>query len=207
MYGVCFDGEHYGSTLELIMNYARVGLPAPKTKEIEIPGMDGVLDLTESTGAVRYASREISFRFTATNKEKLDGLANDIHGRQKKIVLDREPDYAYSGRCAVDSMSISGPFFVMDAHATCNPYKLKKRKTLYVKQITGNETIILTNDAMWTTPEIAVDAPMYVTFENKKYKLDAGNYYIEDIVMRQKYNRFVVEGRGKVTFRYQEGRL
>lgn len=207
MYGVYFDEEHYGCTLDCIMNYARVGLPEPKTKQIEIPGMDGVLDLTESTGAVRYATREISLRFTATNKAKLDKLMNDIHGRQKKIILDREPDYVYTGRCTVDSILISGPFFVMDAHVTCDPYKLMKRKTLYVKQITGSETIILTNDAMWTTPEITVDAPMYVTFENKKYKLDVGNYYIEDIVMRQKYNRFVVEGRGKITFRYQEGRL
>lgn len=207
MYGVSFDGEHYGCTLDCIMNYARAGMPKPKTRQVEIPGMDGVLDLTESTGAVRYAQREIQFRFTATKKEKLDALLNDIHGRHKKIILDREPDYFYSGRCTADSISWNGPFFIMDAHADCDPYKLKKRKTLYVKEIAGKETVILTNDAMRTTPEITVDAPMYIKFEDKKYKLDVGNYHIEDIVMRQKYNRFEVEGKGRITFQYQEGRL
>lgn len=207
MYGVCFDGEHYGSTLELVMNYARVGLPAPKTKEIEIPGMDGILDLTESTGAIRYGTREIQFRFTATNSAGLDRLANDIHGRKKQIVLDREPDYVYSGRCTVDSMSLNGPFYVLEAHAVCDPYKLHKRKTLYVKKIFGKETIILTNDAMRATPEITVDAPMQITFENIKYKLPAGTCYIEEIVMQKKHNRFEAEGKGTITFRYQEGRL
>ena len=70
MDGVWFDDMHVGYTMDLIMNYARVSTPAAKIKKIEVPGMDGALDLTESLGEVKYNNRHISFKFTTMKQDK-----------------------------------------------------------------------------------------------------------------------------------------
>ena len=70
MYGVKFNDTRYGNAPDFIMNYARVGIPEPKVKEIEVPGMNGVLDMSESLGEIKYSSRLIDFRFTSLNRKK-----------------------------------------------------------------------------------------------------------------------------------------
>ena len=78
MDGVWFDDMHVGYTMDFIMNYARVASPVAKIKEIEVPGMDGVLDLTESLGEVKYNNRQISFKFTTKQQGRIDTLINTL---------------------------------------------------------------------------------------------------------------------------------
>ena len=108
MYGVWFDDMHLGGTADLIMNYARVSTPATKIKEIEVPGMDGVLDITEGLGEVKYNSRQILFKFTTTNSNKVNGLINELHGKRKKIILDRDEAFYYIGRLEVADPVVDG---------------------------------------------------------------------------------------------------
>lgn len=39
------------------------------------------------------------------------------------------------------------------------------------------------------------------------YKLGEGEYQLEDVILKQGYNRFRVEGKGIILFQYQEGAL
>lgn len=207
MYGVWFDGIHMGSTPDLIMNYARVGTPAAKIKEIEVPGMNGVLDITESLGEVKYESRMIDFRFTAINSSRISELINALHGQRKKIILDRDEAFYYLGRLEIASPVVRGNLISVDMAARCEPYKYRIRITRHKEDVSGASNIVLLNERMQTIPRITVTARMRLAFGEKAYELAAGDYVIADIVLKQGYNRFRVEGTGTILFQYQEGAL
>ncbi|MCM1304565.1 MAG: hypothetical protein NC305_13285 [Lachnospiraceae bacterium] len=207
MYGVWFDDMHLGGTADLIMNYARIGTPAAKVKEIEVPGMDGMLDITESLGEVKYNTRQISFKFTTTNGDRISDLINSLHGQRKKIILDRDEAFYYRGRLEVADPIVNGNLISVEMVAQCEPYKYKARITRHKEDIAGASNIVLRNEKMQSIPKITLTAQMRVSFENRIYELPAGEYEIAEIVLKQGYNRFRVEGNGTVLFQYQEGAL
>ena len=207
MDGVWFDDLHVGYTTDFIMNYARVSTPTVKVKEIEVPGMDGVLDITESLGEVKYNNRQISFKFTTQKQEKIDHLINALHGMKKKIILDREDTFYYRGRCSVSDPVPNKNLLTVEVMASCEPYKYKSRMTRHREEVNGASSIVLLNERMRTIPTITVTAPLQVTFGDKMYKLGEGEYQLEDVILKQGYNRFRVEGKGIILFQYQEGAL
>lgn len=207
MYGVKFNDTRYGNAPDFIMNYARVGIPEPKIKEVEVPGMNGTLDLSNSLGEIKYSTRLIDFRFTSLNRKKTEQLLEDVHGMQKKIILDKDADYYYTGSCKVTSILQNGNMEVIDVQAKCFPYRYKVKVTTHKETVNGAVNIVLLNERMHTIPEITVDSNMDIQYEGKLYKLIPGTYSFASIVLHEKYNKFRVTGRGIITFRYQEGAL
>ncbi|MCM1193331.1 MAG: hypothetical protein NC123_16475 [Butyrivibrio sp.] len=207
MYGVWFDNEHMGGSTNLIMNYARVGTPAAKVKEIEVPGMDGVLDITESLGEVKYNSRQIKFKFTSTNGIRINELINTLHGKRKKIILDRDEAFYYMGRIEAADPVVNGRLTSVEITARCEPYKYKIHVTRHKEDVAGASNIVLLNEKMQVIPRITLTAQMKVSFEGRTYLLPAGEYTVAEIVLKQGYNRFRVEGTGTILFQYQEGAL
>lgn len=207
MYGVWFDDMHLGSQPDLVMNYARVSTPATKVKEIEVPGMDGVLDITDSLGEMKCSPRQISFQFTTTNGSRINELINSLHGKRKKIILDRDEDFYYMGRLEVADPVVTGNLTSVEMTARCEPYKYKSRITRHKEDVEGASNIVLLNERMQTIPRITLTEQMKVSFEGRTYELPAGEYAIAEIVLKQGYNRFRVEGTGTILFQYQEGAL
>lgn len=131
MTGVTFDGIHTDSW-GLILTDAEIGLPEVKTSTVSIPGADGVLDLTEAlTGAVCYGNRELKLTFETTAKysgsswaELLSTLSAALHGQRKSIVFDDDPDWAYQGRCTIDTFETSRYHQTVVIRCDCDPYKV-----------------------------------------------------------------------------------
>lgn len=207
MDGVWFDDLHVGYTPDFIMNYARVSTPAVKVKEIEVPGMDGVLDITESLGEVKYNNRQISFKFTTLKQDWIARLVNSLHGQKKKIILDREDSFYYIGRCSVGDPVPNKNLLTVEMAASCEPYKYKRRMTRHREEVSGTSNIVLLNERMRTIPTITVTEPMRFVFEDRIYQLQKGEHRLADVILKQGYNRFKVEGEGIILFQYQEGAL
>lgn len=109
----------------------KMAVQPPETKEtyVEIPGMDGELDLTEVlTGAPSYRSRDAQFTFTLVDRSRWDyiysRLMNEIHGRRMRIVIDEDSRFYYTGRVKVNSFASNKntATIVVDAHL--DPYKI-----------------------------------------------------------------------------------
>ena len=64
MKGIKFGDYHSYDDFSLILTSKTIGTPTPKTEIIDIPGGDGVLDLTEFFGEVKYNNRQLSFEFS-----------------------------------------------------------------------------------------------------------------------------------------------
>ena len=66
--GVKFGEYHTYDEWGLRLVGIKIGTPAPKKVLVEIPGGDGVLDLSRSlTGNIQYDTRQLEFTFDARN--------------------------------------------------------------------------------------------------------------------------------------------
>lgn len=83
-------------------------MPSQKTKYLEIPGADGIIDLSDSlTGGPLFNNREGSITFYILNgydtfKNIKQAVASYLHGKRLKMVLEEEPGYYYEGRFSVE---------------------------------------------------------------------------------------------------------
>ncbi len=138
MKGVTF-GAHRSTDYGLVLSKKNIESPSPKLETVEIPGADGLLDMTDYFGDVKYENRQLSFEFsTAVRGKGLSELysrvQNDLNGRRfESIILDDDPDYHYIGR--VTSVKLTeGKISRITVICSCEPYKVKNiNKTVRVK--------------------------------------------------------------------------
>ena len=81
----------------------KFNMPNVKTNYVDIPGGDGVIDLTTTlTGRPVYGNRQGSFEFLVMNDygdwyERYSDIAMYLHGKEYRVVLDDDPDWYYEG--------------------------------------------------------------------------------------------------------------
>lgn len=116
----------------LLKSYPIFTPPKPKTKLVEVPGSDIVLDLTESlTGKVHYGTRVGRFEFVVVGGRSkwpavYAALLNEIHGKRVQIVLDDDPNHYYQGRVTVDEWASEEVTATIVLTAEVEPYKHRR---------------------------------------------------------------------------------
>lgn len=149
MKGVSFGNIHSYDDLNLILAPFTPTPAEPQTNFLKVPGRDGYLDLTEANGEVKYNSREFVFTFTVapgdalTFDERASEVANALNGLRCKITLDRDPDYYWFGRCAVDKYMQDKNIGKIEVKATVDPYKYKESAVSV--DLVGDDDIVQIN--------------------------------------------------------------
>ena len=106
--------------------------PAVKTKIIENPGGDGVIDLTESvSGYPHYGQRQGSWEFLVLNDwfswdQLYSDVLNFLHGKQLSVRLPDDNDFFYRGRMTVDEYSSDKDNSKLTLNYDFEPYKLSR---------------------------------------------------------------------------------
>ncbi len=133
MHGVIFNDKHtYRDWGLLLKSRPLISPPAPKTKLIEVPGSDIVIDLTEKlTGAVHYGMRTIKFEFIVMAKRERwaalhSEIVNYLHGKSVKIIMDDDSNYYYTGRVTVGELDPEKKTAVLEMEAQVEPYKRER---------------------------------------------------------------------------------
>lgn len=209
MNGVSFGDKHTYRDFSLITNEIKVGYPEVRTNYVDIPGRDGPLDLTEAAGGVTYGSRTLEFLFTllSTNEEKKDKIVGFLLGRKMKIVLDKDKEYYYIGRCIIESFANEKNIARLSMKAICEPYKYHKKESMHSETVNGKKAIVLVNDRMRSIPNIECSAAMKVGFGGISYNLQKGIHKVLGIRLEEGYNRIELSGTGTITFTWQEGAI
>lgn len=211
--GITFNNIHSFRNLNLILSKVEISPATPKTNFIEIPGSDIPLDLTEALGGVNYSPRECKITFTMNPsgdlsegafEAKKTEVSNALNGLACNIILDKDPDFFYKGRCAVDEYLSEKKIRQIVIKATVHPYKYKKDITA-VTVAAGSH--ILSNGRMSVVPTIITTAETKLTFNGNSYSVNAGTHKILNIELTEGENAITVETTGTVTFTYQEGAL
>lgn len=82
--------------------------PSVRTKYVEIPGMDGNIDITEAlTGRPSYGNRTGSMEFITdvdfmSWEHLYSRIMNYLHGKRMKMTLEDDPGYYYEGRFSIN---------------------------------------------------------------------------------------------------------
>ena len=126
---VRFDNVQVFDTWGLLLEKFTISPPEPELITIDVPGRDGVIDITENLfGTVPYKNRTINITLTMPDKdtwaETYTNLLTDIHGKTKQIVFDADPGYYYTGRCRVANHDREGRKAVtFEIEVDADPYK------------------------------------------------------------------------------------
>lgn len=210
MLGVTFGSKHSYDDFGLFLASTVIGAPEPVRYQIEVPGMDGVLDLTDSiTPSVRYRNRIMTYTFNTighTNwQAKMRDIASYLQGQRLHVVDDSDDGYYWDGICTIISQSSDMALGTIVVQVDAKPFKLKANET--IKSRNGSGTLDCVNGRMEVTPEITTTASATILFNGRSFSVGAGTHKIADIVLTEGSNILTITSTGTTTVRYREGAL
>lgn len=175
--------------------------PEPKTYTVDIPGGDGVIDLTQAlTGDVAYKNRQQTFPFMVVNPDSFERVKTDVsnflHGKAFDYQMTMDPGYTYHGRFTVNEYSHAlyaypGLVGVFTISIDAEPYKLKKH-AVYKLNATGGQSFRLESGRKPVHPTIECSQPCKVTWNNIVTKVPAGTYRLNDILFTEGFNEIYI---------------
>ena len=174
--------------------------PEPKTYTVDIPGGNGVIDLTEAfTGDVAYKNRKQEFTFAVIDVKNFEKVktevSNFLHGRAFDYTMTMDPGYTYHGRFSVDSYSheayANGLLGQFKVTVDADPYKLKEH-CAYRLNATGGKLYRFESGRRPVHPTVECTQPTWITWNGKEQLVPAGTYRLNDVVFVDGINELYV---------------
>ena len=210
--------------------------PTVKTQQTDIPGGNGVLDLTESlTGYPLYNNRTGSWEFYVENGFKewnllYSEISNYLHGQKMKAILEDDPGFYYEGRFTVDEWNSDSWWSTITISYDVYPYNKELTSSLedwlwdpfnfdtdIVREygeltVTESLTLEIPSRQEYISPKIIVDSTdgtgMNLQYNSKTYHLNDGENVIPELDFGGGVTATLVfTGNGTVSVDYQGGSL
>lgn len=207
--GITFDDKyHTYKDWGLKLLSVRIPLPDVQENTIDVPGMDGSLDLTEALGRILYSDRDGielvfdlldgSYANWFTTVEKIAGI---LHGRKVKMILDDEPNRFYNIRLHIDTEKSNAIMSQIILSGKAEPFKYDVTSTLekwewdnfnfvngVIQQhdnivVENSLTILLIGNGKGSSPTFVVSEAdsLQVAYKDNTYDLSVGKNRIADI--------------------------
>lgn len=178
--------------------------PEPKTYTVDIPGGDGVIDLTSAlTGDVAYSNRSQSFTFMVVDPDSFERVktyvSNFLHGKSFDYQMTMDPGYTYHGRFSVTEYSHAvyaypGLVGVFSVDIDADPYKSKGLQT-YQLNATGGKMFRLESGRKPVHPVIECTQPCRVRWKDVVTVVPVGTYRLNDVLFTQGFNEIYINSR------------
>ena len=178
--------------------------PEPKTYTVDIPGGDGVIDLTSAlTGDVAYSNRSQSFTFMVVDPDSFERVKTDVsnflHGKSFDYQMTMDPGYTYHGRFSVTEYSHAvyaypGLVGVFDVDIDADPYKSKGLQT-YQLNATGGKMFRLESGRKPVHPVIECTQPCRVRWKDVVTVVPVGTYRLNDVLFTDGFNEIYINSR------------
>lgn len=178
--------------------------PEPKTYTVDIPGGDGVIDLTSAlTGDVAYSNRAQSFTFMVVDPDSFERVKTDVsnflHGKSFDYQMTMDPGYTYHGRFTVNEYShglyaYPGLVGMFTVSVDADPYKSKGLQT-YQLNATGGKMFRLESGRKPVHPVIECTQPCRVRWKDVVTVVPVGTYRLNDVVFTQGFNEIYINSR------------
>jgi len=238
---IVISNDHQYHTLDdwglAIGNNNCISEPEMETKYIDIPGMDGQLDVSEAlSGRPIYKTRQINIEVGGIRERNnwdavISSMRNSIHGREVKLIFDNDPSYYWKGRIYItdfDRARRLGTFTLSMPAADPYKYNIQDSGEPWLWdpfnfltdsihdyssiQITGSGTVTIPSGFMPVTPTIMVSnmtsTTFKVTYKGKTFSLMSGSNYLPEIIINYEDEvKLVFTGTAKVSILYRGGSL
>ena len=127
MLGVQFRDYHTAKDGKMHFASLQIDEPDVQTFQLDVPGRDGVLDLTEALfGHTTYLNRTITMNFWSEHdydNHLQSELMNALHGKRMAFILDNDPEYYWTGRLSVHVVKTCPAITEITITADCDPFK------------------------------------------------------------------------------------
>ena len=146
---------HRSSTLGLIGINWRFPAPDVKTNVIDIPGANGVLDLSEAlTGYPVFENTkgEISFFIPEPTQNSISEIYKMMHGRRMRLRYDGDPTHYREGRMTITEDSRADILRRITCNVDAAPYRYSISESTQSVPITPN---VIIDNATWNVGENA----------------------------------------------------
>lgn len=208
--------EHWG----LWLMERTLSLPDVQTNTVDVPGRDGLLDLsTALDGEVHYKNRTLTLTlgtFRALSKQTwsdlLSSFAGYVHGQKLRIEMDEATGFYLLGRGTVSSFEwdyLGKQQFTVTFD--CDPWRYKTAITQVTASLTGADSqLTLSCDRRPVVPTITTTAETVLTWGADSYTVSAGTRQLPGIRLTQGPHTLkarTTSGAGEITITYQEGSL
>lgn len=220
---VIVDGTDLSMQFRMILlDGYELNPPKPKTYTVDIPGGNGVIDLTTAlTGDVVYENRSQTFSFATLEYSDFEWVktevSNFLHGKAFDYQITMDPGYTYHGRFTVNSYShqvhngafVGGTFFppgklgVIEVTVDAEPYKLKEH-CVYKLNATGGKMFRLESGRMPTHPVIECEEPCIVTWNDNVTVVPAGTYRLNHVLFQDGWNEIYINSRSFWNITWQD---
>ena len=188
--GLTIDGHDLGDMGLVVLDGFELPLPEPKTYLVDVPGSDGVIDLTEFAGDIAYQQRSQTFTLMAsgltdrTAQVLQTQLARLVHGRRKTFSLGQDPGWTYTGRFALGTPSHDSGTTVWTWPLTvsADPYKVRDDSPLtWLVNAAGGISLTLPVGRRRVCPTIQVQRTTLVSHGGRTWTLQPGASRIRDL--------------------------
>ncbi len=184
------DGHDLGDIGLVVLDGFELPLPEPKTYFVDVPGSDGVIDLTEFAGDIAYNQRSQTFTLAAfgltdrTAQVLQTQLARLVHGRRKTFALGQDPGWTYTGRFSLGTPSHDSgtTVWTWPLTVTADPYKVRDDSPLtWLINAAGGVTLTLPVGRRRVCPTIQVQRTTLVSHDGRTWTLQPGANRIRDL--------------------------
>lgn len=175
--------------------------PEPKIYTVDIPGGDGVIDLTQSlTGDVAYENRQQEFSFMVVNPDSFERVKTDVsnflHGKSFDYQMTMDPGYTYHGRFTVTEYSHTlysypGLVGIFSIKIDADPYKSKGLQTYHLNP-TGGMMFRFESGRKPVHPVIKCTQPCRVHWKDVVTVVPVGTYRLNDVIFTQGFNEIYI---------------
>lgn len=149
-----------------------IAMPSPKTVTVDIPGRDGVLDLSEALRRFPvYYNRTGTLKFHVLNgyhdwQVLYSSIANFLHGRTLEIRLEDDPNWYYVGRAWVKQWTSNndGTWSDIEIEYDLEPYKFFRETSLTDNWVWDTFSFINGRIVGTDLKDIAITSPTYTKF-------------------------------------------
>lgn len=219
----------------LLLLSVEIPYPDPKTKTVELLGGDGVIDLTDAMGGVKFSNRTLSFGFVLLDKnprlwtEMVSKMRNYCHGKKMQIVMDTDPSHYWEGRCYVNSTKEDQIHSTVTVRVDAFPYKydvLSSNDPWLWDPFSFVSGVIRTiDDITLTGADIKIMIPagnmpivpifyvsnigqnISVSYKSREFELEEGANRIPQIIIGVEETELIFSGKGTVRVSYRGGSL
>lgn len=205
--------------------------PIQETNYVNVPGMNGYLDMSEAlTGCLVYKERKIEIQVGALNKRMtwdslISEIRNKIDGRIVKLIFDNDPGYYWKGRVTIKGFDRVRELGTFTIQLKAEPYKMERFsssedwewdffnfETGIIREykelaVDGERTIVILGNRKEVIPSFTCSVPMVVLFRGTPYQLPAGTSRVINIEIMEGENVLTFIGSGMVSVDYRGGSL
>ena len=195
----------------LILTEFSIGFPSAKRYTVDIPGRDGALDVTSALydePVYENRTHKATFRARRGRQYRADALSDlmaKVHGRTLNVVVYNDTDWYWRAHCEVSELSLNRVSGDITINIDAEPYKHAVSETVY--EITGSQTVTLTNGRMTVIPTVTVTDETTITIDDSSVSLSEGTYEMTDFPLYEGDTTWEIETDGTVTITYRQGRL